>query len=131
MNNWNNNWMNPLMAAPAPIYAAPAPKYDIITVNGEAGAKNFKMAPNSKAALIDETAPIIWLAQTDGTGYLTVTPYDIVPHKTAATIDVNDLAERVKKLEEQYVQQSNVAKPRSKQRQQSTDGATEANGTNV
>ena len=62
------------------MYAAPAPHYDIITVNGEAGAKNFKMAPNSKAALIDETAPIIWLAQTDGTGYLTVTPYDIVPH---------------------------------------------------
>ncbi len=39
------------------------------------------MGPNSSALLLDKTAPIVWYAQTDGTGYLTVTPFDIVPHQ--------------------------------------------------
>jgi len=39
------------------------------------------MAPNSDALVLDETAPMIWYAQTDGTGYLTVTPFDISPHQ--------------------------------------------------
>jgi len=39
-----------------------APHYDIIQVNGEAGARNFRMAPNSTALLLDKTASIIWLA---------------------------------------------------------------------
>ena len=36
------------------------PKYEIIKVNGEAGARNFRMAPNSSALLADETAAIVW-----------------------------------------------------------------------
>ena len=36
------------------------PHYEIIKVNGEAGAKNFHMAPNSDALLLDEKEPILW-----------------------------------------------------------------------
>lgn len=112
----------------------PAPRYEINQVKGEAGANNFRMAPNSRAILVDETAPIIWFARTDSGGYLTVEPYDIFPHKAQEQVNVNDLAERVKRLEEQYVQQS-TSKPK-KQRQpataaESTNGPVEANGTTV
>ena len=115
-------------------YQMPAPRYELNQVKGEAGANNFRMAPNSRAILVDETAPMIWFARTDSGGYLTVEPYDIFPHKAQEQVNVNDLAERVKRLEEQYVQQS-TSKPK-KQRQpvaatESTNGSIEANGTTV
>ena len=99
-----------------------APRYEVIKVNGEAGARNFRMGPNSNALLLDNTAAIVWYAQTDGTGYLTVTPFDITPHQTPKPVDMNDLSARVTKLEEiiANVQQSNTGTAKSKkQRQQS------------
>ena len=105
-----------------------APRYEVIKVNGEAGARNFRMGPNSNALLLDETAPIIWYVQTDGTGYLTVTPFDITPHQVQAPINLNDLSERVSKLEEAIanVQQSNFsnAKQRKQQRVEPANDAT-------
>lgn len=98
--------------------------YEIIRVNGEASAKNFRMAPNSSALLLDETAPIVWFAQTDGAGYLQVTPFDITPHQAQQPVDLNDLMTRVQRLEEQYVQQSNSvanAKSRKQQQQRATN----------
>lgn len=86
------------------------------------------MAPNSSMLVLDETAPIVWYAQTDGTGYLTVTPFDISPHQNQQQININVLAERISKLEEEMasVQQSNtiVAKQSKKQRQQPATTAT-------
>ena len=105
----------------------PLPHYEIIKVNGEAGAKNFRMAPNSSTILADANEAMIWVATTDGAGYLTVTPWDLVPHRVAPQIDINQLAERVTQLEEtlnarQSHSQSN--KPNKKQQQQSnTDTA--------
>lgn len=32
----------------------PLPRYELIKVNGEESAKNFRMAPNSDALLLDE-----------------------------------------------------------------------------
>lgn len=111
MENWNNintgmglgnmigrqyNGFNPAVQP----YSAPAPHYEIIKVNGEAGARNFRMGPNSSALLLDETAAIVWLAQTDGTGYLTVTPFDLAPHQAAPQVDLNKLVARVSALEE-------------------------------
>ena len=119
-----NGWTNPFIPQVQPtqqynmMYQPPAPKYELTIVKGEEGARAFKMAPYSKAVLVDETAPIVWFAQTDGAGYLTVTPYDIVLHQSQPPVDINDLAERLKKLEENYVQQSNFSKPRKQQRQQ-------------
>lgn len=102
---------------------APQPmlqRYEIIKVNGEAGARNFRMLPNSNALLLDETAPIVWLAQSDGTGYMTVTPYDLSLHTPPETIDINALAARVQQLEEELlnVRQSNSQSNRQPKKQQ-------------
>lgn len=98
-----------------------APHYEIIRVNGEAGAKNFRMGPNSNALLLDNTAPRVWLAQTDGTGYLTVEPFKIMPEQQAEQIDLNNLVARVAQLEEIINDKSNSfsTKQSKKQRQQS------------
>lgn len=79
----------------------------IIRVNGENGARAFQMMPNSSALLLDETDSRIFLAQTDGAGYKTISAYRIEPYKAPEQIDINELANRIKKLEERY-EQSNT-----------------------
>ena len=88
-------------------------RYEIIRVNGENGAKAFNLQPNSSILLLDETAPIVWLAQTDGAGYKTLTPSTITPYQPEQAPDYNTLEERVKKLEE-ILNESNNAKVKSK-----------------
>ena len=39
------------------------PRYEITHVNGANGANAFRMAANSNTLLLDDTAPIVWLAQ--------------------------------------------------------------------
>ena len=111
-NNWS--WNN----------YAPLPHYEIIEVNGEESARKIRMAPNSKTFLLEKNASIVWLAETDGVGDLTLRPYDLVPHQQAAPIDLNDLMERVKKLEDMYVQQSDT-KQSKKQRNSGTNNSTD------
>ena len=77
-----------------------APKQEITRVNGENGARAFQIAPNSSALLLDENSPIVWVVQTDGAGYKTVTPYTITPYQPEPPVDVKSLDERIKKLEE-------------------------------
>lgn len=72
----------------------------IIRVNGENGARAMQMYPNSSMLLLDENDPIVWLAQTDGAGYKTVTPYKIEPYSPAPVIDSQILLDRIIKLEE-------------------------------
>ena len=116
-NNNPNNMMQPQMMSNQFL-----PQMHVIRVNGQAGARNLRMAPNSDALVLDETAPMIWYAQTDGTGYLTVTPFDISPHQAQQPANISELTARVAKLEEAManVQQSNTgtAKQPKKQRQQ-------------
>ena len=108
------------------------PHYEVIRVNGRAGAENFRMGPNSNFLLLDTTAPIIWLVQTDGSGLLTATPYDYKLHQELQPIDVNALAMKVQQLEEELadVRQSNVGynkqskKQPAKQQQQSVESTT-------
>lgn len=123
MENFNNYNMNPFNMGQQPNRWNNMPHYEVIQVNGEAGAKNFRMGPNSSALLLDKTASIIWLAQTDGTGYLTVTPYDFFPHQEAQPVDLNDLANRVSQLEEVINGKSNsyAAKQTRKQPKQPPD----------
>ncbi len=122
----NTASMNPMSYNPAPSFL---PQMHVVRVNGEAGARNVRMAPNSDALLLDETASIVWYAQTDGTGYLTVTPFDVLPHQTQSSVNLNDLSDRVSKLEEALanVQQSNfgTTKPK-KQRQPSAESTTDS-----
>lgn len=56
-------------------------KREVVKVNGRGGADAFQMQPNESGLLLDTTAPIVWLVQTDGAGYKTVTGYDITPHE--------------------------------------------------
>ena len=76
------------------------PRQEIIRVNGENGAKTYQMAPNSSALLMDESAPLVWLVQTDGAGYKTAVPYTIAPYQSQPAPDLNDLEDRIKRLEE-------------------------------
>ena len=77
-----------------------AQRCEITRVNGRNGAEAFQLPPNSSTLLLDETAPIVWLAQTDGAGYKTLTPYSISSYQPAPPVDVQSLEDRVKRLEE-------------------------------
>lgn len=85
---------------PSPMRGPMLPRQEITRVNGRNGAMSIQMAPNSSVLVLDETAPLVWLCQTDGAGYLTVTPFDIAPHQEAPQVSVNDLSERLARLEE-------------------------------
>lgn len=73
---------------------------EIIRVNGENGARAFQMAPNSSVLLMDEFAPLVWMAQTDGAGYKTVTPFKIAPYQADPAPDLGSLEGRIKRLED-------------------------------
>lgn len=83
-----------------PNYGQQIQRTEIIHVNGENGARALQMAPNSNALVMDDTAPIVWLCQTDGAGYKTVQAFDITVHQNAAPVDANALEARIKRLEE-------------------------------
>ena len=72
----------------------------VVRVNGENGARAFQIGANSSALLLDESGLMVWLVTTDGAGYKTVAPYDIVPHQAAPAPDYEALEERIKRLEE-------------------------------
>ena len=78
----------------------PINQNQIIKVNGRGGAEAYQMMPNSQVLLLDETQPILWLKQTDGAGYPTLNAYDIKPHEEKALPNVNDLEERIRRIEE-------------------------------
>lgn len=99
--NFNNPFVSPFGYGQqyAPIQA-PQMTQQVTRVNGENGARAYQMGPNSSALLLDENGLVLWLVMTDGAGYKTVTPYDIIPHKTQAESGISDLESRVRKLEE-------------------------------
>ena len=75
-------------------------KQDIVKVNGKNGAEAYQLAPNSSALLLDESMPIVWLKQTDGAGYPSLTPYTITPYQPEPSVDLKALEERIMKLED-------------------------------
>lgn len=94
------------------------PRLDIIHVNGENGARAFRMAPNSNAILLDDTAPVVWLVQSDGAGYHTATPYTIAPMEQVQPEDaIKSLENRLSRLEaminESHAQQTDQEHPRT------------------
>lgn len=96
-------------------------RMEIIRVNGEGGARAYQMPPNSNALLLDEANPLVWLVQTDGAGYKTVTPYTITPYQTAPAPDLGLLEQRITRLEGML----NGWKPDSQQTQQPGGNAGE------
>ena len=103
---------------------SPNLKQEIVKVNGENGARAYQMNPNSSALLLDESNPIVWLVQTDGAGYKTISPYTISPYQPAPPIDLNDLNERLKRLEEKVNESHNISNERKEYQ-------SSANKTNV
>lgn len=103
-----NNFYNPYY--PYPNYNQPLSQTNgIIKVNGKNGVDAFQLGPNSQALLLDETAPMVWLVQTDGAGYKTATAYDITPHQEVSTTDViKSLEERLAKVESLLDEKSNI-----------------------
>ena len=96
------------------------PRQEIVRVNGENGARAFNLPPNSSVLLLDETAPIVWVAQTDGAGYKTVTPYTIALYQSAPSPDYNSLEQIIKKLED-FINESNNADVKSKRTSQNAN----------
>ena len=118
MNNYQN--FNPYSGGY--VYANPynpvQQKQTIAKVNGKNGADMYQLPPNSEALLLDETAPIVWLIQTDSAGYKTATAFDLVAHKEAPQATIQDLMERVEALEREVKSnngKSNSRKVESKQ----------------
>ena len=74
-----------------PSYMQPPQRMEIVRVNGENGARAYQLPPNSSALLLDESAPLVWLIQTDGAGYKTATPYTIAPYQAQPAPDYNSL----------------------------------------
>ena len=81
-----------------PQYQMPK-KTEIIHVNGRPGVDAFQMMPNCQALLWDDTAPIIWLVQTDGAGYKTISPLDVGVHEEPKPIDMKEIVQRLERLE--------------------------------
>lgn len=72
----------------------------IIKVNGENGARAYQMMPNSSALLLDETAPLVWLKETDAVGYPSLSAFKIEPYTPEPKPDLKQLMERLISLEE-------------------------------
>ena len=128
---YNANPFNPYQPL-NPAYIAPnlpqnAPGHNsnqIIKVNGRGGAEAYQMPPNSQIILLDETRPLIWLKQTDGAGYPTLTAYDIKPHEETPEPDMKSLEERISKIEE-LIHESNNSIDNAKN---TRNAASKANG---
>lgn len=92
---YQNNFQSP--------YQTPVQREEITRVNGREGANAYQMGANSSKLMLDETAPILWLAQTDGAGYKTLSAFDITPHQQAKQIDLSSIEKRIERLEQIYV----------------------------
>lgn len=98
MNSFQNPY-NPYNPYNNPYMPNRLPTYEVIKVNGKPGVDAFQMGPNSSVLLLDETANLVWLAQTDGAGYKTATPFVLSPYQEKPPVDVNALSDRLSAME--------------------------------
>ena len=97
----SNPYLNSMMGYPNPYMPQPQlQKQQIIKVQGQEGANAYRMAEDSSALLLDESAPIVWLCRTDGAGYKTITPFTITPYEPEPPVDVKALENRISRIEE-------------------------------
>ena len=107
----------------------PTMTQQVIKVHGKSGADAYRMSPNSSALLLDETEPLIYLAQTDGAGYKTITAYDIQLHQELPPVDTHSLEQRITRIEEILNNESNHTSTRSVKYEQ--DRSSKADGSNA
>lgn len=91
----------------------------IIKVNGINGANAYQLMPNSSVLLLDATSPRIYLAQTDGAGYKTISAYKLTPEIEETPANLTDLSERISRLEEIVNAKSNTTNAKRKQESES------------
>ena len=60
----NNQYLQNLL-----LQQAQGQSQEVVKVSGINGVNAYQMTPNSSVLLLDTTAPIVWLVQTDGAGY--------------------------------------------------------------
>lgn len=72
---------------------------DILRVAGRRGAEALQLGPNSSALALDETAPLVWCIQTDSAGVKTLTPYTITLYAEPVPVSMDELSERLSRLE--------------------------------
>lgn len=89
-------------------------------VNGMNGANAYQIGANSSVLLLDTNLPIVYLKQTDGGGYATVSAFDLVPHKDTATKEIEDINSRLDRLEGLIREQTSNARGNEQLAQQST-----------
>lgn len=87
-------------------YGSYPQQMSVIRVNGENGAKALQLAPNSSALVLDETAPIVWLCQSDGAGYKTAKPYKIEPMEITTPESLEKRLARLEAKCESYFERS-------------------------
>lgn len=87
----------------------------IVKVNGVNGANAYPLLPNCSALLLDETAPRIFLKQTDGAGYPSITAYKLEPYVEEKQPDISEILTRIKKLEDKVNAKSNTSNVKRKQ----------------
>lgn len=82
-------------------YPAPRqlPQQQIVQVSGADSLNSLQMAPNSSLLAMHQTAPIVYLCQSDGVGKITFTAYDIAPHKDEAVVLRESIDARIAALE--------------------------------
>ena len=105
---YNNNYMQTMPQMMQTSMPQTNGQQQIIKVNGENGARAYQLMPNSSALLLDENNPIVWLAQTDGAGYKTVTPYSIAPYTSPESQNLESLNDRIKRLEDVIYGKSDI-----------------------
>lgn len=117
--NYNSPYITPV---PAVSPFAQSAKQEIIKVNGYEGANAYQMTVNSSALLLDINNPVVYLKQTDGAGYASITAYKIEPLKETMQITTNDLELRIKRLED-IINESYTfsAKPTEQQKSAQSD----------
>lgn len=115
--------------------SAPAPQMQVPRVNGRNSAEMFAIGPNSSVFLLDESGTILWLVTTDASGYKTIMPYDITPHKDIPAPNYDDIVRRIEQLEAfMNGNTSNIATTQRNEPRRESDGeptankATNANG---
>jgi hypothetical protein len=81
------------------------PRRGITKVHGEQGAQTLQMQPDDQCIALDETTPegktIIWVITTDSRGIKTLCkPYEVSDYIPKPPVDVDDLNNRMKRMEE-------------------------------
>lgn len=89
-------------------YNQTLPPQQIPTANGRASVDNIKLAPNSSALVADSVLPIVYKCVSDSLGNVTITSFDISPHKDEEQVKqeqvdiiLADLMTRIERLEKQ------------------------------